>query len=328
MLDTRVTARRRRLPSRPVSPVAALSPSLATWTAIAIAIAMVIGVAGPGQARAQTGNPPPHRYLGTWNYDQPVRESMRNIAVISCPDTGTNCRPIPPLHVPQIGDITFSKAAGGGIVGRTDQGCTWTFAVRSTSLELNPPSQNCFNRVIGSAYTITRWSVTVSGDRERETIEAVSHQPNGDYEFRLDKGSRTRVGKDAWAQARKVFPGAWRYDASDPRSRVNLLTTRYTDPDGQVRTVQTPQQGLVTFTSGHKNIVTARTENGCDWTLAARGNTARLEPAVQTCETALGTTTLTFWTIASDGGHQASVMAGVDERGGNLVLSVGSLTKR
>ncbi|MGS2640121.1 hypothetical protein [Streptosporangium sp. LJ11] len=75
-------------------------------------------------------------------------------------------------------------------------------------------------------------------------------------------------------------------------------------------------------------IATARTENGCDWTLTARGNTAKLEPAVQTCRTALGTTALTFWTIASDGGHQASVMAGVDERGGDFVLSVGGLTRR
>ncbi|MEU8378816.1 hypothetical protein [Streptosporangium sp. NPDC048865] len=320
MLDTRVTTRRRYLPSL----VAALSLSLAAWAAA--------GVAGPGQAQAQAqvqaraGDP--HRYLGTWNYDQPVRESLRNIAVISCPDASTSCHPIPPLHVPQVGDVVFSEGAGGAITGRTDQGCTWTFAARPTSLELDPPSQNCFNRVIGSAYTITKWSVTVSGNRAREVIEAVSHQPNGDYEFRLDKGSRTRVTGGAWAQARKLFPGTWRYDASDPQTRVNLLTTRYTDPDGQVRTVQTPQQGLVTFASGHRNVMRARTENGCDWTLTARGNTAKLDPAVQTCRTALGTTTLTFWTVASDGGRQASVMAGVDERGGNFVLSVGSLTKR
>ncbi|WP_440105412.1 hypothetical protein [Streptosporangium sp. H16] len=161
------------------------------------------------------------------------------------------------------------------------------------------------------------------------TVEAVSHQPDGDYGFRLDKGARTKVTGDAWAQARRVFAGTWRYDASDPQPRVNFLTTRYTDPDGQVRTVRTAQQGLVTFArGGRRNLVMAQTGNRCDWTLTARGNTARLEPAVQTCRTALGTTTLTFWTIASDGGHQASVMAGVDERGGNFVLSVGGLTKQ
>ncbi|MDH2428423.1 hypothetical protein [Sphaerisporangium sp. TRM90804] len=318
MLDTRVTTRRRRLPSRLVP----LALSLVAWLAV--------GVAGPQQAQAQTQTGDPrhhHRYLGTWNYDQPVRESMRNIAVVSCPDGG-NCRPGPPFHIPQIGTIVFSEAAGGGIVGRTDQGCTWTFGVRSASLELDPPSQRCFNQVIGSAYTLTKWSVTVSGNREREAIEGVSHQPTGDYTFRLDKGGRTRVTGNAWAQAREVFPGTWRYDASDPQSRVNLLTTRYTDPDGQVRVVQAPQQGPITFRTGRGRTMTARTENGCDWTLVARGNTAELEPAGQTCRTARGTTRLTFWAVASDGRHQASIMAGVDESGGSFLLSIGSLTKR
>ncbi|MFC7384700.1 hypothetical protein [Sphaerisporangium rhizosphaerae] len=305
-----------------LAPLMALG--LATWTAI--------GVAAPGPAQAQTQAQAwsGREYLGTWNYDQPVRESMRNIAVISCPDTSTSCRPGPSIQVPQIGTIVFSKAAGGRITGHTDQGCTWTFAVLPTSLELDSPSQYCFNHVIGSAYTITKWSVSLSGDREREreSIVAVSHQPTGDYEFRLDQGSRTKVAGHAWAQARKVFPGSWQYDASDPRSRVNVLTTRYTDPDGQVRSVQTPQQGLVTFTSGRRSTVTARTADGCDWTLTARGNTAELDPAVQTCRTARGTVQLTFWAIASDGRRQASVMAGADENGGDFLLSVGALTKR
>jgi hypothetical protein len=283
-----------------------------------------IGFAAPQAAQAQTR----HDYLGTWNYDQPVRESMRNVAVISCPDASANCRPGPPLQVPQIGTIVFSKAADGKITGHTDQGCTWTFAVRPTSLELDSPAQYCFNHVIGSAYTITKWSVSLSGDHARESIEAVSHQPTGDYEFRLDKGSRTKVTGQAWAQARKVFPGAWQYDASDPQSRVNVLTTRYTDPDGQVRAVQTPQQGVITITSGRRNTVTARTENGCRWTFTARGNTAELDPPVQTCRTPQGEAKLTFWAIASDGRHQASVMAGTDEQGGDFLLSVGSLTKR
>ncbi|MEV1169097.1 hypothetical protein [Nonomuraea sp. NPDC049784] len=295
--------------------IVALSLSLAAWVAI--------GVAGPQQAQAQTKNPRLHDYLGTWNYDQPDRESMRNIAVISCPDASAGCTPGPALEVPQIGDIVFSKAADGGIVGHTDQGCTWTFAVRSASLELDSPSQYCFNHVIGSAYTITKWSVTISGNREQEIIEAVSHQPIGDYAFVLEKGSRTKVTGHAWAQARKVFPGTWQYDASNQQSRVNILTTRYTGSDPKITAVQ----GLVTFTSSRKNTMTARTADGCDWTFRARGNTAELEPARQTCETSLGTVTVTFWSIASDGTHQASVMAGVDERGGTFLLSVGSLTK-
>jgi hypothetical protein len=74
--------------------------------------------------------------------------------------------------------------------------------------------------------------------------------------------------------------------------------------------------------------MTARTPDGCDWTLRARGNTTELEPASQTCETTQGTVTLTFWATASDGTRQSSVMAGTDEHGGRFLLSVGSLTKR
>ncbi|MEO3874124.1 hypothetical protein ABGB18_35420 [Nonomuraea sp. B12E4] len=313
MLDTHALTRRRA----PL--IVILSLGLVAWIAL--------GLAGPGHAMARAGGPGGHEYLGTWNYDQPERASMRNVAVIRCPELGSSCTPGPELHVPQIGTIVFSRAAGGRIVGHTDQGCTWTFAVRATSLELDSPDQYCFNHVIGSAYTITKWSVTVSGNRERESIVAISHQPTGEYEFRLDRGSRTKVTAGAGAQARKVFPGTWRYDASDPQSRVNVLTTRYTDPDGQVRSVQTPQQGLVTFTSGRGDTVTARTENGCAWTLTARGNTAELDPPVQTCRTAQGTATLTFWAIANDGRRQATVMAGADERGGSFLLSVGSLSK-
>ncbi|GLX97064.1 hypothetical protein [Herbidospora sp. NBRC 101105] len=267
----------------------------------ALVLSLVLATGVP----AQTPAPRPHDYLGTWNYDQPDRATMRNVAVIGA---------TPPIHVPQIGDIVFTRT-GDGVTGRTDQGCTWTFAVRPASLELDPPTQNCFNRVIGSAYTITRWSVTVSGDRERETIEAVSHQPTGDYSFRLDDGRRTRARAGAAAR----FTGAWRYDPADPATRVNIVTTRYTAPD---RVVQAPRQGVVTFTR-RRDVLTARTGDGCAWRLTARGNTAKLDPAGQTC----GGTTLSFWTVASDGRRQASVQAGTGPDGGAFLLSVGALTR-
>ncbi|WP_062437310.1 hypothetical protein [Herbidospora daliensis] len=248
--------------------------------------------------------PPAHDYLGTWNYDQPDRATMRNVAVVGA---------TPPIHVPQIGDIVFTRT-GARITGRTDQGCTWTFAVRPASLELDPPTQNCFNRVIGSAYTITKWSVTVAGRHLRESIEAVSHQPGGDYAFRLDDGRRTRATAGPGAR----FAGSWRYDPADPAARVNVVTTRYDD-----RVTQTPRQGEVAF-SGRGRVLTARTGDGCAWRLTARGNTAKLDPAGQTC----GGTTLSFWTVASDGHRQASVQAGTGPDGGAFLLSVGALTRR
>jgi hypothetical protein len=93
-----------------------------------------------------------------------------------------------PLHIPQIGNIVFSAAANGMVVGRTDQGCAWTFTVRSDSLELSE-AQSCFNHNIGSAYTLTRWSVTVVGNHERETIIGISHQPTGDLVTTMHDGA-------------------------------------------------------------------------------------------------------------------------------------------
>jgi hypothetical protein len=319
---------RSRLRLRPLWLSAVLSLGLAA------AVAFGIQSAGPAQAgqvhpTAATAATDPNveKYLGTWNYDQPDRASMRDIAVISCPPASTSCRQGPDILVPQIGTIVFSRNATGGIVGHTDQGCTWTFAVRSNSLELDPPSQYCFNHVIGSAYTITQWTVTVVGQHEQETVVATSHQPYGDYEFRLQTGSRTKVTDRDWSQAVRLLHGTWQYDAADLPSRVNMVFTRYTTADGQTQSTQAPLVGVVTLTAGPEHRVTARTEDGCRWTLDARGNTAELAPAGQTCHTSAGTVTLTFWSIASDGTHQASIMAGIDAHDGSFLLSVGSLTK-
>src|SRR5215475_12019066 len=211
--------------------------SLPAMLAAAAACALTSWVS-TGTARAgpvTPDNPGPAHYLGTWNYDQPDRASMRNIAVIQCPVTSTNCTgPGPaggPLQIPQIGDIVFTQTAGG-VVGHTDQGCTWQFAARPGSLELARPSENCFNQVIGSSYTITRWSVTVHGNHEQETITAVSHLPAGDYDFVLANGSRTRTPEKGRPAAVRQFLGPWEYTPADPQTLVNIVTSQATGPDG------------------------------------------------------------------------------------------------
>jgi hypothetical protein len=276
----------------------------------------------PGRAQAAT--PGSQRYLGRWNYTQPDRGTLRNVAVVSC--AAVSCAGTPVFEIPQIGDLVFSTAADGAIIGRTDQGCTWRFAVRPDSLELDPASQYCFNQVIGSGFTITRWSVTVSGPFERETLEAISYLPNGQYTFLLQNGSRTRVA-DRPNTVRR-FLGVWGYDTADPRTGVNMLTTLHTGPNGQIDPIMSAQRGLVGFAEDHDHLLAARTGDGCRWTLRVRGNTAELQPAVQTCRHAGSSTTLRFWSIASDGRNQASTMAGTDDNGDNFVLNVGSLTKR
>ena len=167
---------------------------------MALWFGLVALIAAEVPAGIAAASPPPKAsaqpYLGTWNYDQPDQATMRNIAVLSCPPDGDGCAssPLPlPLRIPQIGNIVFSAAATGTVVGHTDQGCTWRFAVTTGSLELSPPGQFCFNHTIGSAYTLTRWSVTVVGNHERETIIGVSHQPTGDLVTTMHDGARTRV---------------------------------------------------------------------------------------------------------------------------------------
>lgn len=331
--DTRRSRSRRGTPIL-ASPFGARRLLLAVLAgAIALALTDTAALAAGGLAPRPAGANL-QQYLGRWNYDQPDRDSMRNVAVIQCPANDTSCvGPAPsggPLLVPQIGDIVFAKDAGGGVVGRTDQGCTWHFAVHPAALELAPPSQYCFNQVIGSGYTLTRWWVTVRGSHERETIAAVSHQPNGDYDFVLDNGSRTRVAEQSAPGAVRGFVGTWLYAPADPQTLVNIVISRETGPDGvQVRLV--PQSGIVSFTKGRDGIVIAHTDDGCRWTLVVRGNTAQLAPASQSCSLPGSTVTLTHWAIASDGLRQASVLTGVEESDAstsNFLLNVGELIRQ
>jgi hypothetical protein len=278
------------------------------------------------------------RYLGEWNYDQPDRESLRNIAEIrclaaqpDCPSFNPSAPPGSPVQIPQIGRIVFSKEPDGKIVGRTDRGCTWRFTAQSDSLQLDPPSQTCFNRVINSGYTLTRWSVTVSGRHEKETIAGVSHHPSRDYDFVLDHGARTKVRPEPRIKTVKRFTGRWEYVPADPARLINIVTSRTAGPDGSPQVSQSPQRGLVDMTVKPDRTIVAQTADGCQWTLAARGNTADLRPPGQVCQRPGETVTIDFWQMVSDGEQQASIMSGAVRRdvlSSSFVLNVGALIRR
>jgi hypothetical protein len=259
------------------------------------------------------------QYLGRWNYDHPDRTTKRNIVVIDLPGA--------PLEVPQIGDIVFSRDPGGGIVGRTDQGCTWRFEVVGDALKLRPRSQTCHSPVSNLSYTIHEWTVTVSGRHEQERFVATSHHPQGDVDAVLEHGRRTKADESD-PQGMSRFLGTWDYDPADAGSGVNIRTTQVVGPDGNVEMVESAQTGSVTFTRDHGNRVIAQTDDGCTWALMVRGNTAKPDPAVQTCRVRDSQVTLKFWTTASDGQQQASWMTGVDEHGNDYIVSIGALTKR
>ncbi|WP_157121878.1 hypothetical protein [Nocardia miyunensis] len=255
-------------------------------------------------AVAGADQPDADRYLGVWNYDQPDTSTGTNIAVIQMPGAQ--------FKVPQIGTMTFSRDDGGGVVGRSDQGCTWHFAVGATGLDLTSKTQYCFNKVIGSGYSIDTWHVEIRGDKETETIHATSYNNGGSYPFILEKGTRTKAVTGSVGNTNKLFAGTWIFDPSDPATRLNIL-----QPSGVAKT------GSITFSAGDDGVLQARTSDGCQWRLAAAGNTAELAPATQKC----GSQTMSFWAIASDGHHEFVVMSGIDPQGNPYLLTVGTLTR-
>ena len=268
------------------------------------------------------------KYYGVWNYDQPDAATLNNVDVLACPDGSGQCDPaLPlPLRVPQVGWVVFSPGPDGTVNGHTDQGCTWNFTVTPTELDLSSATQQCFNHNIGSSGTFTHWSVQVNGDRETESIVAVSHQPNGvDIIGTMKSGSRTKVdpddGNDTFVRR---FLGDYTYNAPDFHTLTNVVIT----DKGTVY----PQQGTVRFSRGHHHIITAHTPDGCDWTLAVRGNTAELDPATQTCHTAHGDTSLRYWALATDDGqHVNGFVSGSATISGqpltNIYLFIGTLTR-
>ena len=307
-----------------------------TSLSLLAAIAALVAVATVVPLGASTAMADPHtnatKYYGMWNYDQPDAATLNNIAVLECPDGSGRCdpqSPLPlPLRLPQVGWVVFSPGPGGTVNGHTDQGCTWKFTVHPTGLELSSTTQQCFNPAVGSIGNITKWSVQVHGNRETEQIMAISHQPSGaDLIAPMPSGSRTKVvhGQDN-GQFVQRFLGDYRYDPADMHTLTNVVST----DKGTVY----PERGRVRFTATHtaRGRINAHTPDGCDWTLAVRGDTAELDPATQTCHTATGDRSLHYWALVTDDGqHMNGFSAGSTTAPGqpptNTYLYIGALTR-
>lgn len=285
-------------------------------TAAALLAAMV-GCHGAGGAGASSPQDEPP-WNGTWNYTQPDLAADRNIGHLSCPDGFA-------LVLPQLGWARFAQR-DQGLVVETDQGCGWTFAQRGRRAALDPPAQTCFNKVIGSSYTLTRWDIAVAGAEETETITGTSHQPGGDCAFTLPVGRRLRV-TDGDADASGPFLGAWWFDAAGaPGANLQQVMC-----PGDVPGVVRPREatGGVTIARLSSRAIRAVTDDGCPWTLAVAGNTAELDPPQQTC-TAVQRTRR-FWAMVSDGQHIATVASGTEMVGDapcDVVLATGRLVRR
>lgn len=269
------------------------------------------------------------KYYGTWNYDQPDNATLNNITVLACPDGGGQCdQQLPlPLRIPQIGWVVFSPGPHGTVNGLTDGGCTWNFRVKPTRLELSSTTQQCVNKSVGHASNITQWSVQVNGNRETESITAVSHQPNGvDLIATMKSASRTKVvGSQNSAKFVRPFLGDYRYDPADLHTLTNVVSTD--------KGTTYSEQGTIRITAKDKHgRINAHTPDGCNWTLAVRGNTAELDPATQTCHTVKGDSSLQYWALVTDDGkHMNGFRAGSTTAPGqsptNTFLYVGALTR-
>ncbi len=262
------------------------------------------------------------KYAGAWNYDQPSAVTGANVGTIQCPATGKANQAFV-LVVPQIGNLTITRKEGDRLEGRTDQGCTWTFKDDGSSSELEPAPQSCFNKVIGSSYTITHWSIRVNGNHETESIEAKSHLPMGDCDFTLKQGRRTKADD---TDSTGLFVGNWAYDPPNPQTHSNMLQFMYL---GDSEPGASPQAGLVSFSKAGEHTLTAHTADGCSWRLDVYGNTALLS-SPQTCDVAGSKITMNHWSIASNGAQQNAVMSmrqDVEGKTRTALLAAGTLSK-
>lgn len=258
------------------------------------------------------------KFLGVWNYRTPEPKTGLEIAVVS--GTGFS------KDFPQVGSVDFTQDPDGEVTGTTDQGCTWQFALESGHLQLASPGQTCFNKVIGSKYQMNRWTVTVTGNREQEYIQATSFLPSGTFNFTLAQGARTKVGQNSRHDAAQRYAGDWTFNPANPTTGVNMETV--VSASGQAS--QQAVSGAVSITRTGPNSILARTANGCQWKLGVAGNTAELA-GVQTCHLPDNSSqTYSFWAMAVGGCHEYAVMSGsdiVDGSQSEFSLATGLLTR-
>ena len=256
------------------------------------------------------------KFIGRWNYRTPQPTTGLNIATVS--GSGFSA------SFPQIGWVDFTRGRGGEVTGRTDQGCTWRFALKSGRLQLASPGQTCFNKVIGSKYQMNRWTVSVTGDREQEYIQATSFLPSGTYDFTLAHGARTKVSKNTSTSG---YAGDWTFNAPNEATGVNIETL----VDSSGHESRRPVSGKLAITRTAPNRISVRTANGCHWNLTAAGNTAELARP-QTCHLRGGATqTYAFWAMAVGGRRQYLVISGANVAAGKRTefsLTTGLLTRR
>lgn len=250
---------------------------------------------------------PPERFAGRWYYRHPEPASGQGIARLRCPATAD--APSLDLPLPQIGWIDLRPDDASALVGTTDQGCTWSFTIEGDTARLGSSTQTCFNRNIGSSYTIFDWSLTLEPDGVmQELLHAVSHQAV-DCDFELARGTREKE-TDTPGDRTKPFLGTWRPDAPDA-SGANVALLSCSAGEGGTAAgppSYLPQTGTFLIARLDDDTVAVTTSAGCTSTLHVVGHTAELASAPASC--AEGPVP-TFWSFETQGDDAFQIVSGV-----------------
>jgi hypothetical protein len=286
---------------------------------LSLAATPLAGCSGSSSDAAESSDPTAP-FVGTWNYDQPNTASGLGIATLSCP--AGNGRPALALKQPQVGNVVYTKTGDGTFSGTTDVGCHWTFAVNGNTADLSPASQRCENNALGASYTLTKWTITVQGNTETETIEAAA-DPSTGCKWELPQAGRTLVDPNAADDPTTAFVGTWAFDAPDFAAgrNVAMLTCPAGPGAGQPKFV--PFGGTLSIAKSADQLVTL-TSGQCSWNFHVDGTTAELQVGGPPCPTGQAPS---FWTMVSDGQHISAVVSEANQ-GCRLVLGSGALTKK
>jgi hypothetical protein len=289
--------------------------------ALTALVGCVLAACGTSNSSAPLG--PSAAFVGTWNYDLPNAVNGENLADLDCPAAPN--APAFQAQVPQIGNIVFSQTSATELSGTTDQGCTWKFSVVGSTASLTSP-QTCFNKVIGSSYTITQWTIAadnnrVDSNRASEVMVATSHQAV-ECSFKIASGRRTKLSANDAADPTVPFVGTWVYVPPDAAGTNSAVLACMGADAGTASYV--PQTGLITISKGDDKRLAVRTDLGCTASLRAEGNTAELIASNGVCA---GGPTPAFWSMATDGKEMVQILSGL-QGGCSFLLANSRLVKR
>ncbi|MFO0685118.1 MAG: hypothetical protein U0234_23870 [Sandaracinus sp.] len=261
-------------------------------------------------------------FAGRWLYGHPDPTSGDGVARLHCPASATS--PELALPLPQIGWIDFTVSPDGTLSGTTDQGCTWAFTVEGEVASIASTDQTCFNRNIGSSYTIAAWTFALDADgRATESLHAISHQAV-DCDFVLATAARRRLDAESGDRT-APFLGAWALDAPDAAGgNIALVTCPAADGGVPPSPSYVPQLGGLVVARVDDDTIAITTDAGCTSRLDVEAHTAELASPAARCDAG---PVPTFWSLEVEGDDAFQTISGITAEHCFFVLSNSHLSR-